>query len=127
MKFKVYDEKRCEICGRMYIPKSGNSRTCSTHCSRKLNAMNKKKHYQYDAELKRGLTLTEIEERKKPAMDQLTKDAIAANRAGVSYGQYMSIIKPRKKRDMEWNLEFSRIKKAVKDSYGEEEECLQES
>lgn len=127
MKFKVYDEKRCEICGRMYIPKSGNSRTCSLHCSRKLQAMNKKKNYQYDAELKRGLTAAEIEERKKPRMDQLTKDAIAARNAGVSYGRYMNIIKPKKKRDMEWNLEFNRIKKAVRDSYGEDKECVQES
>lgn len=114
-----YDDKNCVVCGRLFTPKSGNAKTCSVHCSRKLQALTRRNNYSYDAELKRGLTVAEQKEKKKHGMDQLTRDAVAAKKHGVSYGRYINIVKNKTKRDAEWDMEFNALKRSIKEAWND--------
>lgn len=117
---KYYPEKICEVCGRLYTPRSGRAKTCSVHCSRKLNAINRALNYEYDPELKRAKTEREKKEEKKmPKKDQLSIDAHEAHKKNISYGRYMAYVKDKGKKDAKWDLEFNALKRRIAKSYEE--------
>lgn len=121
MRLGYYEDKNCEICGRVFTPKTGSAKTCSLHCSRKLQAITRKLSYEYDPALKRALRSDEKKSKKDKHKDQLTMDAVEAKKHGVTYGKYMALIKDKKKRDARWSLEFNDLKRRIAESYEEVE------
>lgn len=73
---------RCDICGNVFEGRNCNSRYCSVKCRK--SAASEKARGKYQREQmrknmpvkKRGMSLTEI--------------AVAASKAGLTYGQYVS-------------------------------------
>lgn len=98
-----YSKINCCVCGEEFEPLSGNQRTC-VNCKdtakkmrqhewyyNKINSSNRPLHYNTgENEI--------IAKPFKSTMDQLTKDAVAARKLGVSYGQYIAFYKGRKRR-----------------------------
>lgn len=86
----MYKEMSCNICGKTFTPKSGNQLRCSD-C---YWIGKSKKQAEWYAKNKRpqhyGL---EKKPRKRSRQDQLTIDAIAARKLGVSYGKYIAYYK----------------------------------
>ena len=91
-----YDDMTCEICGKVFKPLSGNQKRCGNckgiakkmqqHEWYKINSSNRPLHYNTGE--------NEIVAKPfKSTMDQLTNDAVAARKLGVSYGQYIAYYK----------------------------------
>lgn len=91
-------EIKCMVCGEIFISDSWNASICSDEC-RKVR--NRERMARERAELKEGSEIYDA--RKKPTkfvstMKQLTKDAIEANKRGITYGKYIAFVKGRTKR-----------------------------
>lgn len=89
---------KCVVCGEIFISDTWNASICSDEC-RKVR--NRERMARERAELKEGSEIYDA--RKKPTkfvstMKQLTKDAIEANKRGITYGKYIAFVKGRTKR-----------------------------
>ena len=89
---------KCMVCGKFFVSDTWNASICSDEC-RKVR--NRERMARERAELKEGSEIYDA--RKKPTkfvstMKQLTKDAIEANKRGITYGKYIAFVKGRTKR-----------------------------
>ena len=84
-----YKEMSCEICGKVFVPKSGNQLRCPD-CYGIGKSKKQAEWYRNNRPQHYGLA---EKPRKRSRQDQLTIDAIAARRLGVSYGKYIAYYK----------------------------------
>ena len=80
------DKRKCEHCGKEYIPKRVNAKYCSRECSKKADRINSMEWYREWREKKK-----QQEEMKKAGKNQeLARINAAAREAGMTYGEYVS-------------------------------------
>ena len=78
------EKKKCEWCGKEYIPVNYRQKYCGTTCQRaRQTASWREKNKEF-----KGVKKT----KKKPAQigSTLTEDAIKAREQGLTYGQYIA-------------------------------------
>ena len=71
----------CAICGKLFVAKNGNAKYCSKKCS---DAGAMENYYKKKASKEQAAK----KQRKKPL--SITEIAVAARKAGMSYGQYVA-------------------------------------
>lgn len=100
-KAKGYEEKYCVVCGKEYKPTSGKQKTCSEECGKieksryqaewyregKAKGEHYEKKPKADGEHYEKKPQAEAKKTKKKTSD-LTADAVAARKNGLSYGKY---------------------------------------
>lgn len=90
---------KCMVCGEIFTSDSWNASICSDEC-RKVR--NRERVARERAELKEGAEIYDGRRKKVEkhisTMKQLTKDAIEANKRGITYGKYIAFVKGRTKR-----------------------------
>lgn len=102
-KAKGYEEKYCVICGKEYQPTSGKQKTCSEECGKieksryqaewYREGKAKGEHYEKKPKAE-GCHYEKTETKKLKKKDSdLTADAVAAHKLGVSYGKYIAYYK----------------------------------
>ena len=81
-----YEPRKCIICGKNYIPRAPRQKICmAPDCRLEFRRMHERRRSQFDIEKEKAQRAMS---KLKP--NTLTKDAIAAKAAGMSYGQYMA-------------------------------------
>ena len=82
------DERKraCAICGKLFVPKAGNSRFCGPDCKR-------------EKAIERARMRTIEKQKKKTASDQIVDMAKEAKANGMSYGQYVAMLYVKGERD----------------------------
>lgn len=97
----------CIQCGKTFTPLSWNAKLCSTSCKRIRQAEYSKARREKEKEERKDEVV--IDRRRKPkrfvsTMEDLTNDAIEANKIGVTYGQYIALYKGRGKHGKDYTV-----------------------
>lgn len=91
---------KCAVCGEIFISNSWNASLCSDKC-RKAKQVNNSRLARQRAreEMKEGAQIYDGRKKRTQkfisTMNQLTNDAIEANKRGMSYGKYIATVKGR--------------------------------
>ena len=80
----------CVICGTPFTFPKGKKLTCSPECAKALNNKRARERYQEDTKRKRHDTCAIKMKSRKRKKNALDADIKAANKAGLSYGEYMA-------------------------------------
>lgn len=87
-------EAKCIVCGKVFLTMSFNAVLCSDECRKIQNVENNRKRRERErAEKTKGPRYDGREKqitKHKSTMDDLTRDAIEANKKGMTYGKYMA-------------------------------------
>jgi predicted nucleic acid-binding Zn ribbon protein len=89
-KAKGYEEKYCVVCGKEYQPTSGKQKTCSEKCQKIEKSRYQVEWYRARKNEGEHYEKTEPKKLRKPKKkdSDLTADAVAARKNGLSYGKY---------------------------------------
>lgn len=103
---KNYENKYCVVCGKEYKPTSGKQKTCSEECGKieksryqaewyregKAKGEHYEKKPKAEGEHYEKKPQAETKKSREKTSD-LTADAVAAHKLGVSYGKYIAYYK----------------------------------
>lgn len=90
--------KKCEVCGKTFecinVLQASHKKYCSDECKRERDNENARKNYKKRKKktdiCEHADTFAKKEKRRRSSEEDLTKDAVAARQAGLTYGQYMA-------------------------------------
>ena len=87
---KIYNVV-CKICGKEFIAHTARRKLCSDECKRENNIINATEHNKKIKEIK--------ENAKKEQRETIVDIAVRARKAGMTYGQYTSMLMMQKERE----------------------------
>lgn len=79
-----YKEKKCEICGSVYMPRSLSQKYCGQACAKIAERMK-------EAAREKTPKKTYTKKEKPKPNQELVDMAARAKQAGMSYGQYVAL------------------------------------